>query len=489
MAQEDNALNKAHDNVPVRSHGKKGEANSMRGSLPALLIALTVATAGLVGCTQPKRPDLERLYASSRDTTDQPPVIVVPGLFGSRLRDVNSGEERWPGALGRILFSEYRDLALPFDSGTLEPEPGSLEPHGIAEKAVGRDFYGRILDTLENAGGYVRGRPGEAPRNEGRQYYVLTYDWRRGLVNSARALDDLVEQIRADYGNDDLGVDVVAHSMGGLVARYYARYGRRDVLDDNEFPVNNHGAERLRRAILLGTPNLGSLRSVIALIEGERIGFNRVPPEVIATMPSVLQLLPHPINRWIVTPDGRELERDLFEARIWRRFEWGIYKPEIKRRIIDQYDNPEAGQRYWRALDRYFEKHLERARRFVWSLTVPLPEVSLRYVVFGGDCHLTPARIVVEEIQGESRVRLWPDEVRNPLKGIDYDRLMLEPGDGSVTKSSLLARDTLDPTVPRHPYSFFPLDYPFFLCEPHNSLTGNVHFRDNLLHALLTRDR
>lgn len=49
-------------------------------------------------------------------------------------------------------------------------------------------------------------------------------------------------------------------------------------------------------------------------------------------------------------------------------------------------------------LARYFEKHLERARRFVWSLTVPLPEQPYKLIVFGGDCALTPARILVEEV-------------------------------------------------------------------------------------------
>lgn len=56
-----------------------------------------------------------------------------------------------------------------------------------------------------------------------------------------------------------------------------------------------------------------------------------------------------------------------------------------------------------------------------------------------------------------------------------------------MTKSSLLARNSLDPSVPRHPYVFFPLDYSMFICESHDQLTGNVTFQDNLLHVLLSR--
>lgn len=65
---------------------------------------------------------------------------------------------------------------------------------------------------------------------------------------------------------------------------------------------------------------------------------------------------------------------------------------------------------------------------------------------------------------------------------------MLEPGDGTVTKASLLARDNLDPGAPRHPHVDFPIAGAFFLCAEHGMLTGNLNFQDNLLHALLSRD-
>ena len=64
---------------------------------------------------------------------------------------------------------------------------------------------------------------------------------------------------------------------------------------------------------------------------------------------------------------------------------------------------------------------------------------------------------------------------------------MLEPGDGSVTKPSLLARETLDPSAPQNEDSVIPIAYWFFLCEHHTKLTGNINFQDNLLNVLLTR--
>ena len=66
---------------------------------------------------------------------------------------------------------------------------------------------------------------------------------------------------------------------------------------------------------------------------------------------------------------------------------------------------------------------------------------------------------------------------------------MFDPGDGTVTKPSLLARDTLNPLTPRHAFSYFPLGFAFLLCEDHSTLTGNAHFQNNLLEVLLTRAR
>ncbi len=77
--------------------------------------------------------------------------------------------------------------------------------------------------------------------------------------------------------------------------------------------------------------------------------------------------------------------------------------------------SPEEGRAYLEVIERYFEVQLERGRRFVWSLTVPLPEDSYKLIVFGGDCRLTPARLLVEEVNGVSEVRLWPREISKPL--------------------------------------------------------------------------
>ena len=162
--------------------------------------------------------------------------------------------------------------------------------------------------------------------------------------------------------------------------------------------------------------------------------------------------------------------------------------PRVRARIMARHENQADGTAYLELIERYFEKHLERARRFTWSLTVPLPDQPYQLIVLGGDCKLTPARMVVEEVDGVSEIRLWPKQVRHPVAGVNYNHVMLEPGDGTVTKASLLARESLDPSIRRHKWVSFPLDYPIFLFESHTRLTGNVTFQDSLLHTLLSLD-
>lgn len=451
----------------------------MRWLLPGVLI--------LAGCASPLAPDLERLYQSSGEPIDQPPVILIPGIMGSRLVDAG-GIEHWPGKGWRAVLSGRGNLALSVDPVTLESVEDGLVARGLTDWVAGRDYYGSIIAVLENAGKYERAVPGTAVSAGRRYYYEFAYDWRRDNLRAVEKLDELIEQIRVDHGDPDLQVDIIAHSMGGLIARYYMRYGPTDVLNDNDFPLAYRGEGRVRRVALLGTPNLGSVSSLHVFIVGERVGLRRIPPEVMATFPSLYQLFPHPLNDWVLSHRGTPLSRDVFDIDVWRRFEWSIFDREVRQRIRGAFDSGEDAEAHLALLEAAFHRNLERARRFVWSLTIPLERVPWTMMAFGGDCNLTPARVVIEEVRGESVVRLWPRDIRHPLPGVDYDRLMLEPGDQRVTKASLLARDTLDPAVPRHPYSFFPVAGSIFLCAGHDRLTTNINFQDNLLHFLLSTD-
>ncbi len=453
----------------------------------ALATALIVSILFVSGRFD-SRPDLKRLFAESKMVTDQPPVIFIHGVLGSKLKHRETGVEGWFSSPLKLLFDEYKHLAMEIDPETLELKQNDYVPFALAGDIIGKDFYGNIIKTLVEYGGYQHATAGDEINTEEKNLYTFIYDWRQDNVQNARELADLVDQIQKDYDDPNLKVDIVAHSMGGLIARYYVRYGRLDVTNDNDFPVNLYGGERVRRIILLGTPNLGSVKMLNGFLDGIKIGFKEINPETLATMPALFQLLPHPLNNWIVTSEGKNLRRDLFDIDTWRSFQWAIFDPNVRQRIIDSFESKAEAEAHLETLERFFNKTIERARRFVWSLSIPLPENHPLLIVFGSDCYLTPARIIVEEVEGESLIRMYPEEITQPVANIDYQSLLLEPGDTAVTKASLMGRNVLDPSIPRHKYSFFPLDHVILLCEKHNSLTGNINFQNNLLNALLIRD-
>lgn len=462
----------------------------------ALLIVATVAM--LAGCSSAAtRPDLRRLYRGANLAAEQPPLIVIPGIMGSKLRDTRTGEVVWPGSLWNLLSNRFDVLALEVDPATLAPKPSPLEAFDITDTAAGHDFYNRLIQTLESYGEFRRttaGTPVTDPYE--RHFYVLPYDWRRDNVQTARQLDALIEQIRRDYGRPDLKVDIVAHSMGGLVSRYFLRFGTDDVLDGGEIQVTMKGAGKINRLILLGTPSLGSANTIRGLVEGEKI-VRTVAPETLATMASAYQLLPHTMRKPLIGIDGRPLrakpddasspEVDLFDPAAWRALQWSVYDPVVERRVVAAAASPAEGEARLRTLQAFFDRSLLRAGRFQQALSLPQPENPVKLIVFGADCALTPARVLVEQ-EGERRVpRFAPGEIQSPLPGKQYDLLMLEPGDGRVVKPSLLGRQSLDPTVQGGRTVSFPIAFSFFLCEDHDQLTSNINFQDNLLNALLTR--
>lgn len=437
------------------------------------LAAITVGhAAGQL--TGPSPPSGTQMTGRSRV-----PLIVIPGVLGSRLTDRKTGIEAWPGTTKQLMTSSYLELALRIDPVALEPLDDGLVASSVFERALGQDFYGDMIDFLLQAGGYSRGQPGEPAAADEARLYTLAYDWRQDNIRAVRALDALIEQIRRDYGDPELRIDVIAHSMGGLILRYYERYGTDDVLDGNAFLVTGAGASKLRRIVMLGVPNQGSVTALHSFLTGYRVWLSRLPTTGIATMPSMYQLLPHPQVSWIATTRGKPLSLDPFDVNVWKNFEWSVFNRKVRRRIATQPDIwPDQD-----VFERYFKKRLERGRRFVWSLTVPTGDVRLiEPLVFGGDCLPTLARVVVEKKDGHTVARLRPEQITSPVPGIDYDRLMYQPGDGSVTMASLVGRQGLDPLL--HEADRHEIGRASFVCEIHESVTSNESVLESLLRHL-----
>lgn len=133
--------------------------------------------------------------------------------------------------------------------------------------------------------------------------------------------------------------------------------------------------------------------------------------------------------------------------------------------------------------ERFFEAALTRGRRLHQVLSLPLETASTEYVIFDGDCDLTPARCLMEKVGDRVVIRLDADKIRERVPGVEHETLMLEPGDGRVTKASLLGRDSLSPDASQP--GFFPIAYVTFICKSHTDLPSDITFRDNLLNILL----
>ncbi len=459
-------------------------------ALSRILILLSLVV--LSACAS--RPDLGRLYETSNNNPDQPPVILIHGLAGSTLVDARTGKQFWPGSLSMLTFSNYSQLA---QMSTEQREGEGLVPGDLFYSVAGVDFYAELLASLEKVGHFRRGVPGQAigSGSDRRRYYLLLYDWRRDNMVAVRKLHALIEQIRVDYDNPKQQVDILAHSNGGLIANYYIRYGHQDVLEQKTFTPWTEGAKRVRRVVMLGTPALGAVTSLERLIYGSRLALRTVPVEVMATFNTPFQALPHPLVKAILDPQGRPVDLNIYDPKVWRERQWSVFSPEVKERVRASMGSPAEGERALADLQEKFVHNLHRAERLQWALTAPFPGPNVELAVFGGDCEQTPANaVLLDDAQGQRLVfrpgQVDPRRIGQPLhkRGrLDYERLMYAPGDGLVTRTSQVARPPPGYDPAQNTFHVFPVSQTFFMCESHGRLTHNLYFQNNLLYFLLSR--
>ena len=448
-----------------------------------LLSGLSLAS----GCKPiPDRPPLEELYRHY-GSQDQPPLILIPGAFGSRLREIKTGKEVWPGSDARLLFSNYKGLEVSINEKTLDPNADEIEAYRLFGQGLGRDFYRQVVRMLEQAGGFQQRLPGDPIERGQRNFYVYLYDWRLDNTASVQGLHDLIEQIRHDYQNPHLKVDILAHSNGGMLARYYARYGIDDHLDTGKAAPNYLGTQSIRRLLLVGTPNLGTIQPVLSLIRGEDIGLRNIPSEIVATTTGAPQLMLHPSTPWLLDSRGNIIDVDIFDIDTWRQLKWSIFDNRIRNRTRRAKGGGAAGERYLTVLESYLARHLSRGRNFMTLMTTETGPEDIVPYVYGGDCEPTLARIVVEDVRGKLVARERPEAIARPLADVDYDQLMYDPGDSVVTRASLLGRCEQSAYSRCDDIRRMNLAHSIFICEMHQTLTSNIYFQNNILHNLLSK--
>ncbi len=234
---------------------------------------------------------------------------------------------------------------------------------------------------------------------------------------------------------------------------------------------------------LIGPPNRGSMFGAYSLMRGYPLGVFTVEPEVLATFNTAYELLPHPDREWVVDVRGEALALDLHEPDVWRRWQLSVYDPVVRERVRSQFESADQAARHLDALEQRFARGLARGRRFhrVLSSRAAAPQRT-EYLLLGSDCKPTPRYFVAETVDGRETLRLGPDEVRG-VPGVDYAALMLEPGDGRVTRSSLLALERAGPTAGTGAGASGPRAR--FVCDRHSEITSNDRVRLETLRFLL----
>jgi Lecithin:cholesterol acyltransferase len=213
-------------------------------------------------------------------------VVVVPGISGSVL--AKDGKEVWgtsSGAIWRAISSGGDSIkALALTAGA-DPNIDGLGD-GITATGLIQDVH--IIPGLWKIDGYsaMIARLQSALGLElGKNLLEFPYDWRRDNRFSARCLQRLsrewLKRWRDRSGNAKAKLILVAHSMGGLVSRYFL-----EVLG---------GWKDARALITFGTPYRGSLNALGYLANGYAKSIGPLTVDLSITMRSftaIYQLLP-----------------------------------------------------------------------------------------------------------------------------------------------------------------------------------------------------
>lgn len=233
-------------------------------------------------------------------------IVVIPGIGGSVLAD-DGGKSLWgPGILGiggSVLGPERLSVAEAprLDPVDLLPTIGVVPPLVVPG-------YDKLVRQLRNS---FRGRVTDMPRVDivrsdtdpdlSADVVLFPYDFRLGVLDAAERLKSAVDSRLGPLTSSarQRRVIVVAHSMGGLVARYWLG------------PLG--GAPDCRALITVGTPHRGAPKALDWLVNGARVGPVRLKTAsaVLAGWRSVYDLLPRYQAVWSMRDNASLYPRDL----------------------------------------------------------------------------------------------------------------------------------------------------------------------------------
>ncbi|MEP1231228.1 MAG: hypothetical protein ABJG88_11170 [Litorimonas sp.] len=467
--------------------------------------ALCIIGLGLSACASTSTPtNIKQIYDRSAQyhLPDRNPVIVIPGILGSSLVDETTGKSVWGIFRGDFANPNTKEgarlITLPIDSKNahhIDP----VKPNGVLETLklslagfpIKIQAYAGILTTL-GAGGYRDQSLGLNSIDYGTDHFTcfqFDYDWRQDISYNAAAFKTFIDERRAfvqskykeDFGIEaaEVKFDIVAHSMGALLTRYYLRYGDQALPEDgSESVITWAGAQDIERAVLVAPPNAGSLEAFEQLLEGFNKGrpvLPRYAPAILGSFPSIYQLLPRSRHKNLVWDgDINKPVQDLYDPKLWQKYGWGLSSQDKETTRILTQILPEVTDEDERSkiAMQFQAKALARAQQFHAAIDSPATApAGLDFFLVAGDAEQTAEVISIDSQTGDTRI------------------LRKAPGDTTVLRSSALlderASGNWKPTVQT------PIDWEAVLFVPseHRKITSNPVFEDNVLYWLLEEPR
>lgn len=442
-----------------------------------------------------REPNLEKVYENAKNRRGKNPVIIIPGILGSHLKNGETGEDVWFS----IARSKDDDLRLPV-ALDLKSSKDKLVPDDVIREVNLKllpdiKVYKGLIETLTKYGGYEEASWDDPPENLNDKFFVFPYDWRRDNVETARILIEKIEKLRADSNQPKAKFNLLAHSMGGLIARYAAMYGKADLPQGKPQPTWA-GERYFNKIFLFGVPNEGSTGALQTLFEGRSsisgssgidLPFVRnLTPTDVATMPALFQLIPHQRTGRYFDEDLKPLKLNIFDIETWKKYKWGIYSDD---KYLKEFSEDEGGR-----FERYFALVLARANKFHQALDAySSKRLSVGLFIIGSDCKDTlDALVIYRDAKDKKWITLTKPHSFTNSKGVkiadeEIRKVIIVPGDGRVSRYSLLA-ETLAADRRRSNLfdSALPLTYALFICEGHDDITSNTTIQDNLLTALIS---
>ncbi|OUL23052.1 lecithin--cholesterol acyltransferase [Nostoc sp. RF31YmG] len=208
-------------------------------------------------------------------------IVFLPGITGSVLQ--KDGKDLW-AISGQAAWDFVTSMGNLIQNLKLEGDDHTIDDLGDGIKATSLIQDTHFIPGLTKIDGYTviaHRIQDEFDVTPGENYFEFPYDWRRDNRVAARQLEKFINQRLPQWrdasGAKNAKVILIAHSMGGLVSRYYL-----EVLG---------GWQNCRALITFGTPYRGSINALNYLANGYKKLFLDLT-DVMRSFTSVYQLLP-----------------------------------------------------------------------------------------------------------------------------------------------------------------------------------------------------